>query len=289
MNTWINGLIIIFYVAAIGSSFITKNSKVWAPLIAIGILLAVFAGYLSLISLPFLFLIFAITYYYNQTKRPVSKVLFGLGFIVITAMTLLNKIPGVDNWKVIDEVLLTPDAFPLTLYFGFDSALIGLAIMLFGIPTISNKAELKKCVKVLSLLVPVMLGVVISFSIGLDYVKWHPKWTPLFFIWSVSNLFFTCVIEETIFRHFIQNGLQNTFVAFKYGDALGLILASFLFGLAHYAGGILYVFLASIAGLFYGGAYYVTGRIEASIASHYILNATHFLFFTYPVLASALS
>ena len=36
--------------------------------------------------------------------------------------------------------------------------------------------------------------------------------------WSLSNLIFTCVIEESIFRHFIQKGLQNSFHKIKYGD-----------------------------------------------------------------------
>jgi len=68
-----------------------------------------------------------------------------------------------------------------------------------------------------------------------------------------------------------------------------VIIASVLFGLAHYAGGTLYIFLATIAELFYGIAYHITGRLEASIVSHYVLNATHFIFFTYPVLATAIS
>ncbi len=42
--------------------------------------------------------------------------------------------------------------------------------------------------------------------------------------------------------------------------------------------------LATIAGLFYGYAYWKTNRLEASILVHFGLNLIHFVAFSYPAL-----
>jgi len=55
-----------------------------------------------------------------------------------------------------------------------------------------------------------------------------------------------------------------------------------LFGAAHAAGGGVYVLLAAISGLGYAYAYYATQRIEAPIIVHIVVNAVHFIGFTYP-------
>jgi hypothetical protein len=66
---------------------------------------------------------------------------------------------------------------------------------------------------------------------------------------------------------------------------VGLAVAGAVFGLAHYAGGIQYVLLATIAGIGYGWIYWRTNRIEASILTHFLVNTTHIVVFTYPALA----
>ena len=40
--------------------------------------------------------------------------------------------------------------------------------------------------------------------------------------------------------------------------------------------------VAMIAGVGYGVAYAITGRVEAAIVAHFTLNSIHFLGFTYP-------
>ena len=64
-----------------------------------------------------------------------------------------------------------------------------------------------------------------------------------------------------------------------------LSVAAGLFGLVHAGGGPTYVVLATLAGVGYGWVFLRTGRIEASILTHFALNAVHFLGFTYPALA----
>ena len=43
------------------------------------------------------------------------------------------------------------------------------------------------------------------------------KWTSFFWLWAVTNLFFTCVAEEAFFRGFLQRELSRTLVGFGGG------------------------------------------------------------------------
>ena len=58
-----------------------------------------------------------------------------------------------------------------------------------------------------------------------------------------------------------------------------------LFGVAHLAGGAVYVALAAVAGIGYGWIYASTRSIAAAILAHAGLNTVHFLLFSYPALA----
>ena len=46
-----------------------------------------------------------------------------------------------------------------------------------------------------------------------------------------------------------------------------------------------YVLLSTLAGVGYGAAYHVTGRVEAGMLVHFLLNLTHLFLFTYPFAA----
>jgi membrane protease YdiL (CAAX protease family) len=70
----------------------------------------------------------------------------------------------------------------------------------------------------------------------------------------------------------------------RYAGPVALTLSSVLFGLSHLGGGLLYSALATMAGFGYGWVYQRTGAIEASIGVHFLVNALHFVFFTYPAL-----
>ena len=124
-----------------------------------------------------------------------------------------------------------------------------------------------------------------SLALLLNYVDWDPKWSNFFFVWAWKNLFYTCVAEEAFFRGVVQRQLSNVVERLRFGVHLSVGAAAVFFGLVHYAGGIAYMVLATVAGIGYGWAYQRTGRIEASILTHFLLNCAHFLFFTYPALS----
>jgi hypothetical protein len=86
-------------------------------------------------------------------------------------------------------------------------------------------------------------------------------------------------------RGFVQHELARIGSNAKLAAILALVVSAVLFGLAHFAGGLTYVIAGILAGLGYCLAYQLTRRIEAAIAVHFALNATHFLLFTYPSVA----
>ena len=81
-----------------------------------------------------------------------------------------------------------------------------------------------------------------------------------------------------------MNYFQDVFLATKYSKILSCIVASLIFSLIHYYGGIIFMILSFIAGLFFGGIYLKTRNIQSAIILHFLINFTHLLFFSYPSL-----
>jgi hypothetical protein len=100
-------------------------------------------------------------------------------------------------------------------------------------------------------------------------------------------VFLTALPEEALFR-----GVAQTWIARRLGETprasmAAALSAGMLFGLAHAGGGLLYVALATVAGIGYGWIFAATRSIGAAVAAHAGLNAIHFLFFSYPSLLPA--
>lgn len=254
----------ILFIASIVSGFLTSNLQL------IGILLIGLMGTLYYL-------------YYNKISNGILKFILGIILTCLAIPFLLHKVPGFHNWKVIDAAILKDNAIPFTLYFNFDKQTIGILIIaLAGLASISYEKIRQNYLKFLLIIIP-GLSFVIFLGFVLHYVKYDPKVGTIVIIWSISNLFFTCVSEEAVFRGFVLKELNKMF-KFRYGEYLAIIISTIPYSLIHYPGGIKYVFLAGVAGLVYGLVYVKTKQIEASILTHFLLNFTHIIFLTYPAL-----
>lgn len=207
---------------------------------------------------------------------------------VLVAFGLAVRLfPGFPQVVFIDGLRLTPDATPMRLTAHFDAGVAGLLLMAFYCRPAKTWAELKGAALPALWIGAVTTAIVIALACAVGYVRPEFK-LPSFTGWHLAKiLLWTCVMEEAFFRGVVQGGLANT--AFIQARPrlrwLPLALASVLFGLAHAGGGANYVLLAGLAGLGYGYAFQATGRIEAAMFAHLLLNATHFIGFTYPSIA----
>jgi membrane protease YdiL (CAAX protease family) len=214
------------------------------------------------------------------------QVLFGIAIFVLTLSIALLILPGFPRVTLTEAAPLTPDALPYGIGLGF--AKVAPAILILGIINTDRTRSASELFAVLRRVIPiwmVTLAAVIMLTMALGYVRFDPKWTSLFFVWAVVNLFFTCLSEEAFFRGFVQHELARIGSNTKRAAIVAIGVSAVLFGLAHFAGGWTYVIAGVIAGIGYGLAYHFTQRIEAAMAVHFALNATHFLLFTYPALA----
>jgi uncharacterized protein len=127
----------------------------------------------------------------------------------------------------------------------------------------------------------VFAAIAVPIGMRIGFLSYAPslarfRWSPLE---GLGILFFTAWPEEFLFRGILQNLLSRSL---KHRWA-GLIVASMIFGLSH----ILhkpypnwkYVFLATIAGLFYGRAYIKSGSLVPGALVHGLVDISwHVLF-----------
>ncbi|MGZ4977033.1 MAG: CPBP family intramembrane glutamic endopeptidase [Methylobacter sp.] len=261
----------------------------WSVFLVIAIIAGLFFNILQSMALLWIVLfggsVWALTQ--KDLGLPIKSALFAIVFLLSVGL-LTHQLPGFSNPKIISDLYFSDDAIPYDKYLNFDNVLVSLFILGFGHQRLAGVSEWRLTLKRMTFVTPLSLFTVMCLSLLLGYVQWQPKWTPVFFVWAWGNLLFTCIVEEAFFRGFIQKYLMQGLSKVRYGDALAISITAVLFGLAHYMGGNKYILLATVAGVGYGWAYYHTGRIEASILTHFSLNSLHFLLFTYPALATSI-
>jgi membrane protease YdiL (CAAX protease family) len=266
---------------------------IWLTALVAAIVAGYFSGALHGLAALWIALLAALAIAYARVRantgspnRPFWQALVGLvlfGYALAMGLALL---PGFTRVVLVDAAALSPGAAPYDIAVGFPKVVTGILILgLINPLLVHSWGELGR---VLARAVPVFAItalVALAAVLLMGYTTFAPKWTAVFLLWAPINLFFTCLSEEAFFRGFVQHELSRagSRPALTAGFALGI--AAILFGLAHFAGGPLYVLAAAIAGVGYGWAFMRTQRIEAAMAVHFGVNAVHFLLFTYPRLA----
>lgn len=266
-----------------------KRITLWGLMLGVSILFGLISKRIELISVVFILLFACFAYFLKNIKISlIVRILSAIGLLILGCGFALHIVPGFHNLQVLDKIKISEDGIPFSLSLNFDKTIVGIFILGILHQLITTKNEWIKMFKDTIPRAFILILMVICLSFLFHYVRFDPKIPGSLLIWSCTNLLFVCVAEEGFFRGFIQKYLCLALQNIKYGNLLAISITSILFGLAHYAGGVLYILLAFIAGLGYGFIYFRTKRIESSIITHFLLNLIHFLFFTYPALASAI-
>jgi membrane protease YdiL (CAAX protease family) len=279
----------LFLVVTLMTAFV--KPKLWPFSLVCTLISGLFYNAIDLIGLGVVTLLLSMTYY---AKRPsnkpsnnlwhqrVKKVITGLVTLSCIALAA-HLLPGFNNLQVLSNVEKSIHSIPLTLYLNFDKPMIiFLLLMLYPALLINRKPfTLFKALNSsqLSALVVFIFILIFSLAILLSLIKYDPQLPSWWWLFALNNLLLTCIIEEVFFRGFIQQILISLI-----SPLMGLILTSFLFGLAHFLGGFSYMLVATLAGFLYGLVYLSTGKIWYAILTHFLFNMVHLVLFTYPSL-----
>ena len=207
--------------------------------------------------------------------------------LVISAALLLHIAPGFANPLVLNGVVLAPDSARYTKYLSFDKGVVGLFLLGLYAPDLPagdcGIEHWRGFVWRFALIA--LVAMTLTWAFG--YVRWDPKLPSWWALWLWSMVSLTALPEEAIFR-----GVAQSWIAWRLGShaharagLVAAVIAGTLFGLAHAAGGLTYVVLATSSGIGYGWIFASTRSIGAAIAAHTTLNAIHFALFSYPALA----
>lgn len=208
----------------------------------------------------------------------------GHGLFMFMALALaMHWLPGFYNGRGIAAQRLTDDAVKFSMYLNQDKPLIGFWLLLVC-PWIVGRRSLRLSAYATLLALTLCSVLALGGAWLLGLITWAPKWPNEAWIWIFNNLLMVTLVEEALFRGYLQGGLARRFKHLAYGENLAILIASLLFGLAHIGAGWQWVLLSGLAGLGYGVAYRF-GGLGAAIATHFGLNLMHFLLFTYPMLA----
>lgn len=252
-------------------------------LLSLGYALALTNGHLGWLSAFSVLLLLVAGAAVRQREIPFVRYL-GHGLFIILALALATHWwPGFHNGQAMARQRFTDDAVPFSMYLNLDKPLIGFWLLL-ACPWIVGRRSLRLFLPVSAIALTLSAVLALGGALLLGVIAWAPKWPDQAWIWLLNNLLLVTLVEEALFRGYIQGGLSRCLKNLRHGENLALLLASLIFGLAHAAAGWHWVLLAGLAGIGYGLAYRF-GGLAAAIATHFGLNLLHFGLFTYPMLA----
>ncbi|MDW5415040.1 CPBP family intramembrane glutamic endopeptidase [Iodobacter sp. CM08] len=211
----------------------------------------------------------------------VFRLALGVVAALLALALAMHKLPGFSNLLLFKDVQLSGDALPFTLYANFDKGIAGLLLLAVFCHKAQNLVELKIDFRRSWWLVFITILLLSIVGLLSQFFRFDFKFPTATAVFVVVNLLLTCVAEEAFFRGFVQESLHRL-SSKPLGSVLAVGASALLFGLAHLAGGAMYMALASLAGLGYAMVYQQSRRIEMAILLHFGFNLIHFLCFTYP-------
>lgn len=264
---------------------IGKNIAIslWQPLFLLSIASAWLARIVDLRAIAGLAIFSLFAYLAASTKagRLQRSVYFIFAFFLALVLAL-HRWPGFNNPALVAGIKFSADAAAVTHYANFDKAAVGLILLAFPCRRASGLSDWKNVLRISFPLALLSAALVLGLALASGFVKPDlklPAYTPVFLL---ANLLFTCVAEEAFFRGFLQERMLQALDGFRFAAQASIAVSALLFGAAHIGGGLMYAMLAVVAGLAYAYAYHATRRVEAAIIVHFLVNAVHFVGFTYP-------
>jgi membrane protease YdiL (CAAX protease family) len=262
-----------------------SRSWLWAPVLALACAAGLSTGFLTWQAPCWLALYAAVAISGREATVPWLRVPLLLATWIAPFMFAAHRFPGFANPTLVDQVRFSADAATYSMRANFDMAAVGVILAGVFCQRLREPREWAETIRRVWPVTLATLVVVLGLAMLLGYVRPDLKWTPYSALFLASNLLFTCVTEEAFFRGFTLAGLARLTSSWRFGTVFAAVVSAVLFGIAHVKGGPLLIALATVAGLHYGAAFLVSKRLEGAILTHFMLNAVHFVAFTYPNLS----
>ncbi len=284
--TYIDAVPYLFLWVALGLVMFTDRHQHAAIFIVLSLAAAAVAGIVEWEGLALLVLFAGSCLAAVRSALPTALRALAWGIVVVLAVALgTHEVPWIHNVLVLDAVSVSDASASYTLHWNYDKGFAG--VLLYAVCVQPQESpQWKRAILstgVIAIVTVVLVGVAATAA---GYTAWDPKLPAMLAVWMPANLLLTCVAEESFFRGLLQRHLGRFLGGMVPAPALvALVLAAMAFGAAHVAGGIAYVLLATLAGIGYGTAYWLTGRVEAGILVHFLLNLSHLVLFSYPFVA----
>lgn len=246
-------------------------------LLATGYTLALTQGQLSMQALGALLVLAMAALLALHRAAVARRIGHGL-FLMLSVVLAAHQWPGFYSAKVMIGAVLSPGALPFTFALNLDKPLIG-GWLLLACPAIATRQRWPKLLSTWAGATFACAALLFGLALGFGWLAWAPKWPEGAGWWLANNVLLVCVVEELLFRGYLQGWLAR-----RSGHGPALLVASTLFGLAHWGLGPVWVLLAGLAGVGYGLAWR-HGGLLCAIAVHASVNTLHFTLFSYPALA----
>lgn len=263
------------FMMAFVSMWICRSVWIWGTLLIISYFLALETSTVTPLTILPIGLVASLFWILHKSSSLFVQWVSTLILILLAIGLNFHWIPGFHNWRITTNFWLN-----------YDKPFIGFFALAWLIPLIQTKREwptLSKTAIPLTLLTIIVLTLIALIG---RLIVWELKIPSQFLLRLVTNLIFVTIPEEAFFRGFLQVQLYKTFKPSPINAILSILCVSLIFALFHLNWSISFfmLFCVFLAGIFYGGIYHYTRHIEASIFCHFMVNVTHMVFFTYPML-----
>lgn len=248
------------------------------------LLIACFLETVGFFAFLILFIFYcALTTYYNVNSYNTFK-LFLFLFISFLFFCGFCHLIFISNFKLYSNLILSNGSTNFNVWLNFDKIILANIFLLACYANFSAK------INYISLLCFFILTTSILFPpayyFGMIKIDLKPINAELIVL-LLRNLMFVCIPEELFFRKFLQKEVSSFLNKYsKYNLYIAILIASLTFGILHKDGGILYVFLCFFSSIMYGLIYKREKKIFSSVMLHFLVNACHIIFFSYPRLAN---
>ena len=261
-----------------------RSVPVWYGFMAVNLAYLLIFNFISLVGVTAVLLLILACVYMDTKRTNWLRYLSGSVAVLLFLALGFKAVPGFNNPLLVDGQFLKGESTAFFKSYNFDKTFAGLVFFLLLVPA-SHSLTLKTLIRAIAIAVIttiiVLGGGAAAGLIDFNF-DYHFSFTFLAFFLTIQ-IFSVCLAEEVFFRGFIQERLARLFRPQSLCQKLiPLLVASSLFGLVHFGGGLGYVIAATFAGIGYGLVFQITKRIEAAILAHTFLNLIHLLFFTYP-------